>query len=129
MSRRDLTEADVCMRFITPALTRAGWDLHRQVRREVSFTDGEIIVRGRMVARGRRRQADYVLFWQKDLPLAVIEAKANKHEIGKGMQQGLDYARLLDVPFVFASNGDGFVFRDATIEKAVAAEFSDAARV
>ena len=114
MSRRDLTEADVCMRFITPALTRAGWDLHRQVRREVSFTDGEIIVRGRMVARGRRRQADYVLFWQKDLPLAVIEAKDFTYPLGGGMQQALEYAEALDVPFVFSSNGDGFLFHDKT---------------
>lgn len=81
MSRRDLTEADVCMRFITPALERAGWDLHRQVRREVSFTDGEIIVRGRMVARGKRRQADCLRWRSLCLPSPNKNASSPKSKI------------------------------------------------
>ncbi|EFH9757548.1 DEAD/DEAH box helicase, partial [Escherichia coli] len=72
------------------------------------------IVRGKVAARRTVKSADIVLYHKPGIPLAVIEAKANKHEIGKGMQQGIEYARLLDVPFVFATNGDGFIFRDAT---------------
>ncbi|ELO1635441.1 DEAD/DEAH box helicase family protein, partial [Escherichia coli] len=76
--------------------------------------DGKVIVRGKVAARRTVKSADIVLYHKPGIPLAVIEAKANKHEIGKGMQQGIEYARLLDVPFVFATNGDGFIFRDAT---------------
>ena len=85
-----------------------------QVRQEVKLRDGKVIVRGQVGARKTVKSADIVLYHKPNMPLAVIEAKANKHEIGKGMQQGLDYARLLDVPFVFASNGDGFAFHDKT---------------
>ncbi len=114
MSWQEPSEADVCMRFITPALQRAGWDLHRQIRCEVPFTDGEVIVRGRMVARGKRKRADYVLYWTKDLPLAVIEAKDGSHSLGAGMQQALAYAEPLDVPFAISSNGKGFLLHDLT---------------
>jgi len=113
MTKQRLSEADICDRFITPALTDAGWANH-QWRREFTFTDGKIIVRGNLVARGRRKRADYLLFVRPNLPLAVIEAKDNTHSIGSGMQQALAYARNLDVPFVFSSNGDGFLFHDKT---------------
>lgn len=85
-----------------------------QLRQEVKLRDGKVIVRGQVGARKTVKSADIVLYHKPNMPLAVIEAKANKHEIGKGMQQGLNYARLLDVPFVFASNGDGFAFHDKT---------------
>ena len=108
-----LSERDVCTKFITPALAQAGWDLETQVREEVSFTKGRIIVRGRLVTRGRAKRADYVLYY-KHLPIALIEAKDPTHAVGTGMQQALDYAATLDVPFVFASNGSGFAFHDRT---------------
>lgn len=114
MAKGDLTETEICMRYITPAVERAGWDIQSQVRREVSFTDGRITVRGKMVARGKSKRADYMLFPKRNLPLAIIEAKDNKNPVGAGMQQAIGYAELLDVPFVFTSNGDGFVFHDRT---------------
>ncbi|WP_280552500.1 DEAD/DEAH box helicase family protein [Halomonas sp. 25-S5] len=114
MDKKALSERDICTKFITPALERAGWDIQAQVREEVSFTAGRIIVRGRLHTRGKRRRADYVLSHQKNQPIAVIEAKDNKHGLGDGMQQALAYSDALDVPFVFASNGDGFLFHDCT---------------
>ncbi len=108
-----LSERDVCTKFITPALVAAGWDLHTQVREELSFTKGRIIVRGRLVTRGKAKRADYVLYY-KHLALAVIEAKDQSHVVGAGMQQALDYATILDIPYVFASNGSGFQFHDRT---------------
>ncbi len=114
MDKKALSERDICTKFITPALTRAGWDIQTQVREEVSFTAGRIIVRGRMHIRGKRRRADYLLSYQKNQPIAVIEAKDNKHGLGDGMQQALAYSDALDVPFVFTSNGDGFLFHDRT---------------
>jgi len=97
-----------------PAVQSAGWDLMKQIRQEVKLRDGKVIVRGAIAMRTTVKSADIVLYHKPNMPLAVIEAKANKHEIGKGMQQGLDYARLLEVPFIFASNGDGFIFHDKT---------------
>ena len=97
-----------------PAIQQSGWDLMTQIRQEVKLRDGKVIVRGQLGVRKTVKSADIVLYHKPNLPLAVIEAKANKHEVGKGMQQGLDYARLLEVPFIFASNGDGFIFHDKT---------------
>jgi type I restriction enzyme R subunit len=85
-----------------------------QVREEVYFTKGRIIVRGKLVTRGRAKKADFVLYYKPNIPIALIEAKDNNHSIGDGIQQGLDYAATLDIPFVFASNGDGFVFHGRT---------------
>jgi len=113
VNKEALSESDICDRYITPAIERAGWTSDKW-RREFSFTDGKVIVRGKMVARGKPRRADYLLFHTPNRPIAVIEAKDNKHSVRAGMQQGLDYAERLDVPFVFASNGDGFVLRDKT---------------
>ncbi len=111
--KKALSESDICDRFISPALTGAGWKVN-QWRREYGFTDGKIIVRGKLVARGKRKRADYLLFHTPDLPIALIEAKDNTHTVGAGMQQALAYAETLQVPFVFSSNGDGFVFHDRT---------------
>ncbi len=113
MSKKQLSESDICDRFISPALTHAGWENH-QWRREYSFTDGRIIVRGKLVARGKKKRADYLLFHKPNMPIAIIEAKDNTHSLGAGMQQGLGYANTLDVPFIFSSNGDGFLFHDKT---------------
>ena len=114
MSKKDLTERDICTKFVTPAVTQAGWDLLTQIREEVSFTKGRIIVRGRLVTRGKAKRADYILYYQPNIPIALIEAKDNNHSVGDGMQQGLEYAATLDIPFVFATNGDGFLFHDRT---------------
>lgn len=113
MSKKTLSESDICAKYITPAVIQAGWDEVLQIRREVFFTKGRIIVRGKLVTRGKAKRADYVLYYQH-FPIALIEAKDNNCAVGDGMQQALDYAVTLDIPFVFASNGDGFVFHDRT---------------
>jgi type I restriction enzyme R subunit len=114
MDKYTLSERDICTKFITPALRRAGWDVMSQIREEVSFTKGRIIVRGKLVSRGKAKRADYVLYYKPNIPLALVEAKDNSYGVGDGMQQGLDYATTLHIPFVFSSNGDGFVFHDRT---------------
>lgn len=113
MNKKHLSESDICDKFITPAVLGAGWDSATQIRREVSFTMGRIIVRGKLVTRGKLKRADYILYYQH-IPIALIEAKDNCCTPQDGMQQGLDYARTLDIPFVFASNGDSFIFHDRT---------------
>jgi type I restriction enzyme R subunit len=112
MNKQTLSERDVCTKFITPALERAGWDVLTQVREEFPLTKGRIIVRGKLHTRGQHKRADYVLFHKPNLPIAVIEAKDNRHTVGAGMQQALGYAEMLQVPFVFSSNGDGFLFHN-----------------
>ena len=114
MDKKSLSERDICTKFITPALRQAGWDEMAQIREEVSFTKGRIIVRGKLVSRGKGKRADYILYYKPNIPIALIEAKDNTHATGDGMQQGLDYAETLNIPFVFSSNGDGFVFHDRT---------------
>src|SRR6266481_5624575 len=114
MDKRTLTERDICTKFITPALRKAGWDEMLQIREEVAFTKGLIIVRGKLVSRGKAKRADYILYYKPNIPIAIIEAKNNNHSVGDGMQQALDYAVTLNIPFVFSSNGDGFVFHDRT---------------
>jgi len=114
MDKKKLTETDIISKFLLPAIQNVGWNLMTQIRQEVKLRDGKVIVRGQLGMRTSVKSADIVLYHKPSIPLAVIEAKANKHDIGKGMQQGLDYARLLDVPFIFASNGDGFIFHDKT---------------
>jgi type I restriction enzyme R subunit len=113
-NKKDLSERDICTKYITPAIIAAGWDLHAQVREEVSFTKGRIIVRGKLHTRGELKRADYILYYKSNIPLAVIEAKDNSRSVGDGMQQALNYAETLGVPFVFSSNGDGFLFHDGT---------------
>ncbi|WP_037306083.1 EcoAI/FtnUII family type I restriction enzme subunit R [Acetivibrio saccincola] len=117
MNKKDLSERDICSKYITPALINAGWDLERQIREEVTFTDGRIIVRKKLVTRGERKRADYILYYKSNIPLAIIEAKDNKHPVGAGMQQALNYAEILDIPFAFSSNGDAFLEHDRTIKE------------
>src|SRR5438067_4732049 len=114
MNKRLLSERDICTKFITPSIKKAGWDEMLQLREEVSFTKGRIIVRGKLVTRGQAKRADYILYFKPNIPLALIEAKDNSRAVGDGMQQGLEYATTLHIPFVFSSNGDGFVFHDRT---------------
>ncbi|MBP8168963.1 MAG: DEAD/DEAH box helicase family protein [Azonexus sp.] len=113
MNKHHLSEDDISVKFITPALIQSGWDETTQIRRQVSFTKGRIIVRGKLVSRGKAKKADFVLYFQH-YPIALIEAKKSKFADGHGMQQALDYATTLQVPFVFSSNGNGFVFHDRT---------------
>ena len=113
MNKHHLSEDDINVKFITPALIQSGWDETTQIRRQVSFTKGRIIVRGKLVSRGKAKKADFVLYFQH-YPIALIEAKKSKFADGHGMQQALDYATTLQVPFVFSSNGNGFVFHDRT---------------
>jgi type I restriction enzyme, R subunit len=114
MLKSEMSERDICTKFITPALRRAGWDELSQIREEVFFTKGRIIVRGKLVSRGKSKYADYILYQKPNVPIAIIEAKDNNHSVVDGLQQGLEYAVTLDIPFVFSSNGDGFVFHDRT---------------
>jgi type I restriction enzyme R subunit len=114
ISKKDLSERDICTKYITPAIQTAGWDIQTQVREEVYFTDGRIYVRGNLTTRGKGKRADYILYYKPNIPIAIIEAKDNKHTVKAGIQQGLDYANILDIPSVFSSNGDGFYEHDKT---------------
>ncbi len=114
-AKRALSERDICTKFITPALVAGGkWDVMTQIREEVSFTKGRVLVRGKKSSRGEAKRADYVLSYKPGIRLAVLEAKDNNHPVGGGMQQALEYGNTLDVPFVFSSNGDAFLFHDRT---------------
>lgn len=115
MNKKALTETDIRSKFITPAIVGPGkWDLMIQVREEAYFTKGRVIVRGKTVKRGEAMKADYILSYKPNLPLAVIEAKDNNHSVGAGMQQALEYAEILDLPFAYSSNGDAFLEHDRT---------------
>ncbi|MGW6695086.1 EcoAI/FtnUII family type I restriction enzme subunit R [Rhodococcus sp. NPDC054953] len=116
LGKKALKETEIRTRYITPAIVRAGWDPEKsQMREEYTIAPGKIVVRGKLHAREAAKSADYVLFLKPGLPLAVVEAKDNNHSLGAGMQQAHGYADRLDVPFVFSSNGDGFLFHDRTI--------------
>jgi type I restriction enzyme R subunit len=117
MDKKQLSETDIRTKFITPAIlgpSEKKWDLMTQIREEAYFTKGRVIVRGKTVQRGEAKKADYLLFYKPNLPIAVIEAKDNTHSVGAGMQQALEYAEILDVPFAYSSNGDAFLEHDRT---------------
>lgn len=117
INKKNLTETDIRTKFITPAIVGKSdekWDLMTQVREEAYFTKGRVIVRGKTVKRGEAKKADYLLFYKPNIPMAVVEAKDNKHSVGDGMQQALDYAEILDIPFAYSSNGDAFLEHDRT---------------
>lgn len=113
MDKKSLNETEIRTKYITPAIA-AKWDQMTQIREEVQFTKGRVIVRGKVVTRGEKKKADYILYYKPGIPLAVVEAKDNKHTIGDGMQQALTYAETLYVPFVYSSNGDAFLEHDRT---------------
>lgn len=114
MNKKLLSEADIKEKFITPSIINSGWDEHTQIIREYSITAGRIWVKGKLTARGKKLFADYVLYIS-GIPVAIIEAKDNNHSLNSGIQQALKYSELMDIPFVFSSNGDGFYFHDKTI--------------
>lgn len=111
-SKKDLSERDIITKFIIPAIKKAGWSIEKQVREEVFFTDGRIFVKGNKTVRGERKRADIILYYKPNIPIAIIEAKDNKHSIGAGLQQALNYADILDIPVAFSSNRDGFIEHD-----------------
>lgn len=117
LDKKQLTEADIRTKFITPGILGpdgSNWNVMTQVLEERYFTKGRIIVRGKTVQRGEAKKADYILFYKPNIPIAVVEAKDNNHSVGSGMQQALDYAETLDVPFAYSSNGDAFLEHDRT---------------
>ncbi len=119
MNKKQLTETDIRTKFITPALVGSNgekWNLMTQIREETYFTKGRVIVRGKTVTRGEAKKADYLLSYKPNLPIAVIEAKDNNHSVGAGMQQVLEYAEILDVPFAYSCNGDAFLEHDRTVK-------------
>lgn len=113
--KKSLSEMDIRTKFITPAIISAGWSSFSQMREEYKVTNGRIIARGKICKREAPLKADYVLFYKPNKPIAIIEAKDNNHTMADGMQQALHYADMMDVPFVFSSNGDGFVFHNKFI--------------
>ncbi|MGD9637928.1 MAG: EcoAI/FtnUII family type I restriction enzme subunit R [Alphaproteobacteria bacterium] len=124
MDKSKLSERDICTKFITPALENSGWNITTQIREEFSLTKGRVIVRGKLHTRGENKRADYVLFYKPNIPIAIVEAKDNNHTIADGMQQAINYTEMLDVPFAFSSNGEGFLFhnkiaKDGKIEKEI----------
>ena len=116
MNKKELNEADIRTKFITPALAKK-WDLMTQIREEIFFTKGRVVVRGKTVKRGEAKKADYILYYKPNMPIAVIEAKDNNYPVGGGMQQALEYAQILDVPFAYSSNGDAFLEHDLKANK------------
>ena len=120
MDKHDLSERDICTKFITPAIQQAGW-LQHQFREEVNLTDGRVMVRGKLAARirnpdakGGPKRADYVLYARPGVPIAIVEAKQARFKVGHGMQQALAYAEMLDAPFAISSNGNAFLLHDRT---------------
>lgn len=110
--KKKLSERDIITKYIIPAINKAGWDIQKQVREEVYFTEGRIYVKGNKTKRGKAKKADIILYYKPNIPVAVIEAKDNNHLVGAGMQQGLGYAEILDIPVAYSSNGDGFLEHD-----------------
>ncbi len=117
MYKKELTETDIRTKFITPAIVGedgSKWDRMKQFLEEYYFTKSRVMVRGKSVTRGRAKKADYILFYKPNLPLVVVEAKDNSHPVRAGMQQALEYAEVLDLPFAYSSNGDAFLAHDRT---------------
>lgn len=109
---KKLTEEDIKYRYITPAIEESGWK-KEQVFMEYFFTDGQVLVRGNTVKRGKRKKADYLLTHKDgNIPLAIVEAKDADHSVGAGMQQAMEYADILNIPFAYSSNGSGFLEHD-----------------
>ena len=106
-----LSERDIITKYILPAIEASGWDKRNQIREEVSFTAGRIFVKGKLTKRGEKKRADIIIYYKSNIPVAIVEAKDNKHTVGAGMQQALEYADTLDIPVAISSNGDGFVIQ------------------
>ena len=108
--KQNMTEEDIKFRYITPALT-SKWS-GAKITMETQITDGKISLKGNMAVRQPGKRVDYLLYLSANHPIAVVEAKDNHHQVSAGLQQAMDYARMLDLPFAFSSNGDGFAEHD-----------------
>ena len=110
ISKKDMTEEDIKHHYITPAVTKK-WS-HAKITMETTITDGQITLRGNVYSRSKGKRADYILYLNANYPIAIIEAKDNHHGVSHGLQQAMEYARMLDLPFAYSSNGDGFAEHD-----------------
>lgn len=107
-NKKQLSEEDIKLRYITPAINAAGWN-NEQIRMEYYFTAGRVLIQGKFHARKEGKKADYLLFSADNQPIAIVEAKDNNKSAGQGLQQAMEYAEILDIPFAYSSNGDCFV--------------------
>ena len=112
LNKKEMTEEDIKLKYITPALQAADWDIKNQIRCEYYYTAGKINVRENVVQKDKGKKVDYLLSYKSNIPIAIVEAKYNKVTVSHGIQQGMDYAADLDIPFAYSSNGDGFYEHD-----------------
>ena len=112
LDKKQMTEEDIKPKFITPAINASGWKNGINITMETKITDGKINIKGNMAYREKAKKADYLLYLNKYHPIAVVEAKDNNHSISHGLQQAMTYAEMLDLPFAYSSNGDGFFEHD-----------------
>ena len=110
LDKKQMTEEDIKLQYITPAI-QSKWGLDR-ITMETRITDGQINLKGNFVVRSQPKKADYVLYLSPDKPIAIVEAKDNTHSVSYGLQQAITYARMMDVPFAYSSNGDAFQEHD-----------------
>lgn len=124
ISIKDLTEEDIKVKFITPAIQKSNWDIQTQMRCEYYYTSGKINVRENVASRGKGKKVDYLLSYKSNIPIAIVEAKDNNVTVSHGIQQAMDYALDLDIPFAYSSNGTGFYEHDMItgIEKEISME-------
>jgi len=108
LDKKSMTEEDIKLNFITPAINASGWRNGYNITMETRITDGKINIRGNMAYREKAKKADYLLYLNKYYPIAVVEAKDNNHSVSQGLQQAMTYAQMLELPFAYSSNGDGF---------------------
>ena len=112
LPKSQMTEEDIKLNFITPAIQERGWQDKITMETKVQFTDGRINISGNMTVRENPKKADYILYINANNPIAVVEAKDNKHSVSHGIQQAMTYAKMLDIPFAYSSNGDAFYEHD-----------------
>lgn len=112
LNKKEMTEEDIKLNYITPALLTSGWKDKITMETKVKFTDGKINLRGNIVSREAPKKADYVLYINANNPIAIVEAKDNKHSVSHGLQQAIEYATMMNIPFAYSSNGDAFMEHD-----------------
>ena len=112
LPKKKMTEEDIKLNFITPAIVNKGWLNKITMETAVKLTDGKVNLKGNLIFREPPKKADYLLYISANNPIAVVEAKDNKHSISFGLQQAMTYAQMLDLPFAYSSNGDGFAEHD-----------------
>ena len=112
LDKKQMTEEDIKLNYITPAINAAGWQNGVNITMETKITDGRINIKGNMAYRETPKKVDYLLYLNKYHPIAIVEAKDNNHSVSHGLQQAITYAKMLDLPFAYSSNGDGFCEHD-----------------